>query len=83
MICCANTTSETNKAGSDGVSDPDADPSLPPGEADFERGGSNHPSVDIEGVGNPESDKIPCFPLSSFRLDDTKIMVGKEELFVG
>ena len=83
MIGCTYPTSENNKEGRDGIADPDTDPCLPPGKTDFERGGGNHPGVDVERVGNPESDEVDMAPLSSLWLDGFEIVVGKEELFVG
>jgi hypothetical protein len=56
---------------------------LPPAEANLERGSSNHPCVDIEAVGDPEGDEIDVFPLSALGLDRLQVMVGQEQLLVG
>ena len=55
---------------------------LPPGESDLKRRRSNHPCVDIEGIGNPETNKIPRLPLSTLRLNGLEIEVGQEQLLV-
>lgn len=37
----------------------------------------------IEGISDPETDKVPGFPLPSCWLDRLKIVVGEEQLLVG
>lgn len=83
MVLGTNSSSEDDEESSDGVPNPNANPSLPPGKTDFKRGGCNHPGVDVEGISDPKPDEIPCLPLSAFWLDRLKIMVGEEKLFAG
>ena len=83
MVYSTDPTSEDDEERSDGVADPDTDPCLPPTQTDLERGGCNHPCVDVEAVGDPESDKVDVSPLAALRLDGFQIMVGQEELLVG
>jgi hypothetical protein len=57
---------------------PDADPSLPPRQADVKRRSSDHPCVDVKRVGDPETDKIECAPLATFGFDNFQVMVSEE-----
>jgi hypothetical protein len=83
VILGTNSGGQDDEESSDGVTDPDANPGLPPGETDFERRGCNHPCIDVEGISDPETDVVPGFPLTAFWLDRLKIMVGEEELLAG
>jgi hypothetical protein len=65
-----------------GRSVPDANPSLPPRQAIVKRRSSDHPCVDVERVGNPETDKIEGGPLTTFGLDNLQVMVGEEQFLV-
>lgn len=83
VICGTDTTSQDYKTSSDGVANPDTDPSLPPAKTDSERRGCYHPGIDIERVCNPEGDEVSMPPLSSFGLDRFEVMIGQEELLAG
>ena len=61
---------------------PDTNPSLPPGKSNVKRRGGDHPCVDVERVGDPETDEVECAPLATSRFDNLQIMVGKEELLI-
>lgn len=70
-------------SGAGTLTNPDTQPCLPPRQANFKTGRSNHPCVDIERVGNPEIDEGDVAPLPACRLDRLQVMVGQEELLAG
>lgn len=56
---------------------------MPPSQAwVYDAGGGDHPRVDVEGVSDPETDKVPRLPLPSRRFNWLEIKVGQEELLV-
>lgn len=56
MINSTNPTGHTDEDGGDEISDPDAEPGMPPRQPTTgDHGGCNHPSIDIEGIGDPEA----------------------------
>lgn len=83
MVLGTNSSCKNDEECRDSVADPDTNPCLPPRKADIERGCSDHPGIDVEGVSDPEADKVPVLPLSTFWLDRLEIVVGEEELLVG
>lgn len=83
MVHGTNATCQADKEGGDAVTNPDANPSLPPREAIGQRRCCNHPSVDVERIGNPKVDKVAMFPQSPLWLDRLQIQVRQEQLLVG
>lgn len=61
---------------------PDTNPSLPPGKTNVEGRGGDHPCIDVERVGDPETDEVECTPLATSGLDNLQIMVGEEKLLI-
>ena len=56
MIDRTNATGQADKGGGDKVADPHTEPRMPPRKAiTGNHGGSDHPSINVERVGNPES----------------------------
>lgn len=80
MVSCTDATSQADEARRDEIADPDTNPRLPPAEAALYHRRRDHPSVDVEGIGNPETDIVPSSPLPALRLDGLEVMVGEQEL---
>lgn len=70
-------TSQGDEETGNRIADPDTEPCLPPGEAVDDHGGGNHPRVDVEGVGDPETDEVPGTPLAALLFDGLQVMVGE------
>ena len=83
MINSTNSTSEDDEATCDRITDPDAKPGLPPRQPSDNHGRRNHPSVDVEGISDPETDKVPGTPLTACGFDWFEIVVGEHKLGVG
>lgn len=55
MINGTDPTRHADEDSGDEISNPHAQPSVPPSQpAARDHGGGNHPSIDIEGISNPE-----------------------------
>lgn len=77
MVHGTDTSIHGDENTSDAIADPDTQPCLPPREASNNHGRRDHPSVDVEGIGDPEADKVPGAPLTAFLLDRFQIVVGE------
>lgn len=56
MINSTNSTRHTDEDGGDEIADPDTEPGMPPRQpTTSDHGGGDHPSIDIEGIGDPEA----------------------------
>lgn len=75
VVCCTDASSHAEQASGDSIADPDTKPGLPPGQAVQNVGRGDHPCVDVEGVGDPKSYKVPRTPLTTLRLDGLEIVI--------
>lgn len=83
MIHGADAAGKADEECGDGVANPYANPCLPPGQANLEGRGGNHPRVDVEGICYPKGHEVAVAPLSSLRFDGFEIMIGEEKLLAG
>lgn len=75
MVSCANAASRADEDGSNGITDPHTKPCLPPRKSTNNHGRRDHPRVDVEGICNPKTDKVPGTPLAARRLDGLQVVV--------
>lgn len=75
VILCANAARQANKEARNRITKPDTNPRLPPRQTAHDHSTADHPGVDVERIGNPETDKVPRTPLASFGLNRFEIVV--------
>lgn len=80
MINRTNSANKDNEHTDGSVSKPNSEPDMPPRQTIGNSGCCDLPSVDVEGIRNPEGYEIPECPFASFRLDWLEIVVLQEEL---
>lgn len=53
---------------------------MPPGQTGGDTSGGDLPGINVEGVSDPEGDKVPEAPFAAGRFDGLEIEVLEEEL---
>lgn len=77
MVDSANSSGQDDKEAAEAVSYPNAQPGLPPRQTTSNHGRGNHPRINVRRVCDPETDKVPRTPYSTFLLDGNQVMVDE------
>jgi hypothetical protein len=75
MMHCPGTGIEDKKGRDEAVSEPDADPCLPPRQTGGHHRGDDHPGVDVETIGHPEGNEVPVPPCTILRWDGAEVII--------
>ncbi len=70
-------TGEDDEDGRQAIAQPHGQPRLPPGQPADNHGRGNHPGGNVEGVGDPEADKVPAGPLALALRDGLQVRAGE------
>lgn len=77
VVDSTNSSRQDDEEAAETVSYPNAQPCLPPGQTTSNHGRGNHPGINVCRVCDPETDKVPWTPYSTFLLDGNQVMVDE------